>query len=504
MQSCRKTDSPSPSVSKPFTTKAAKEWWYGSFRKSAAYSQIDRNSPLAPPAGSSDKKYPSWKRAISYSIGKLQIVEMPLVYETNSILLPGMQKLYNTPEGFRIAKSVIHRLMLIKKADGTIAVRTVTIVPSPEYAKRHSYDISHISLKSLPSDFSGFQMISGWDKGEKNILRISAGKPVKKMKIIAAETLARQKSSAGIAARQVCEDVWIPNLVWTCVVVPTGDDIADQERCQEIGTWVEQGGYYTVQCHEEPDEDPCTGMSPEDCMCQLYGLGCGGGDNGGGDTDVLEDFDDKIIDSLERPCLSNVLNSLKNLQGGKIGEVIKKLSGSNPTWDWVVYDINSGPYPGVTYDNYPNGAETYLAFDKIQNYTDLAVARLMLHESVHAYLVNYFHNDPVALGKEYPELLKMFFDNTDTATAHHILMGDKLVNDVSIALKAYGVSKGYNIGDEVYHDLAWGGLYGNSTGVAAFERLTPFVRERIRNRNAAENSNTTRETGPPRGQKACN
>jgi hypothetical protein len=286
INACKKADAPLATTNE-FNADAAKEWWYGSFKKSADYFKIDRNSPLAPPLGSSIKKYPAWKSAISYSIGRLQIVELPLVYETNSILLPGMQKLYNTPEGARIAKSATHKLMLIKKADGTVAIRTVTLVPSPEYAKQYNYDISHISLKKLPSDFSGYQMIGGWDENEKNILRITAGKPDKKLKIITAQTLTRQKVSGNSPAREACDLVWVPNLVWVCVVAPSGDDLADQERCREQGSWVEQGGSYELQCNEEPGDpmENClaTGGNYEDCMCELYGLGCDGGGGGGDD-----------------------------------------------------------------------------------------------------------------------------------------------------------------------------------------------------------------------------
>lgn len=63
---------------------------------------------------------------------------------------------------------------------------------------------------------------------------------------------------------------------------------------------------------------------------------------------------------------------------------------------------------------------------------------------------------------------------------------------------------GYNHADQIYSDIAWGGLYNDQTGVPAFNSLTPFVRERIRNRNAAENANVVRDGEVPAGVKTCN
>jgi hypothetical protein len=283
--SCQKTDHSSAKNSKEkkeevFNVANSKEWWYGTFRKSAAYNQIDWASTLAPPQGSSIKKYPSWKRAISYTQSNLEIVEMPLTYETNKVLLPGMQKLRGTPEGKRIAHASINRLLLIKDNTGKIEVRTVKIVPSAAYAKKNNYDISHITMKQLPSDFDGFLFIGNWQGKEKNIRKVEGGKFKKKISIITEETYKKRKALGNFQARQVCLPVWVPEMMWVCAVVPTGDDLADAEKCQEIGHWVEVGGSYQIECHEVPDgdEDPdpvsdcLQTSSPQDCLCILYDL----------------------------------------------------------------------------------------------------------------------------------------------------------------------------------------------------------------------------------------
>ena len=215
-----------------------------------------------------------------------------------------------------------------------------------------------------------------------------------------------------------------------------------------------------------------------------------------------------IKDSMLVSCLSQVFADVKLLQGGKIGDIIFKLSQSIPAWDWVVKSTWGGTTNAVTYSNSPNGAVTYFNYGNLQNFTELAIVRTMLHEGVHAYLANYLYNDPDAAQLDYPALFTYFNNKIDTATAHHILMGDSLVNSIGDALQQYGQGHGYNLSYQVYHDMAWGGLYSQDTnnnisGVPAFQHLSPAERERIISRNTAENSATTRDTEVPSGSKRC-
>ncbi|MBN8673130.1 MAG: hypothetical protein J0L56_03285 [Chitinophagales bacterium] len=284
---CRKSDSITSTAEK-FDVVAAKEWWYGTFRKSESYSQLDKRSPYALPEGSSNKKYPRWKKAISYTKRGLQIVEMPLVFETNSILLPGMQDLNKTPEGARVAKSSMHKLIIIKGRSEVQNVRVVTIVPAATYAKKYHYDISHVNMEKLPVDFEGYIMITDWSGSEKSAFSIKRGKPHRKLNIITGEMLSETKLKGQLSRLSSCPPpVWVPHLVWVCVIAPSGDDLADAERCQEQGHWEENGGYY-----EYP---PCEGEDPpptDEELCQWYGINCDeeeGGTNGTGNEVVIAD-----------------------------------------------------------------------------------------------------------------------------------------------------------------------------------------------------------------------
>lgn len=286
--------------SNEFNMEAAKEWWYGSFRKSPEYQKRDFSSPLSTPQGMSTKKYPRWNAAIAYSIGSLQVVELPLVYETNSILLPGMSQLNQTPEGERVARAAVHKLMLVRIANGEIVVRNVTLVPTLDFAMQTGYDLSRINLQKLPPNFSGYQMIGGWDESVKNVIHYIDGKAIRRVKLIKRQT-GMQRSPTHSRTNDdpnsclQCER-WVPKKVWACVIIPSGDDLADEEACRENGSWVDSQTEGTCEsipnCPDGDGPDPFTqclneGNTPEECMCQLYQLECGD-DDWDGDGDEID------------------------------------------------------------------------------------------------------------------------------------------------------------------------------------------------------------------------
>ena len=283
---CRKQDSTAKeNTNLVFDLTAAKEWWYGDFRKSADYQSIDLKSPIAPSSGTSTKKYPNWAKAFCYLKSGMEVVELPLHYETNSVLLLGMQNLGKTPEATRVAGAAIHRLLIFKTANKRMVVRTVTLIPSAEFAKKNNYDLSFIKLDKLPLDFEGHLIIACWDQKIKNIIKFSGGKPVRKVRIVSAEEFAKRQSSGLILNRQVCTSGgWVEDREWVCVIVRTGDQAADDQRCQDQGYWVTIGQHYEMpECEEVPDEDPvdeCLNSGdPTMCYCLMYGT-CGDEGNG--------------------------------------------------------------------------------------------------------------------------------------------------------------------------------------------------------------------------------
>lgn len=208
---CQKEIS-SPQKENVFDTAAAKEWWYGTFRKSTGYTVVDYSSVFVPSAGygaAAAKKYPNWKNGNSYKIGSLQIAEFPLVYNSRITVFPGSERLSKS-EKIKIAEASLRKLLLVKKADNSVIVRTITLIPSADYAKQKNYDISNNTLQNPDSQFSGWLIIKDWKETIIGYWQIENGKRVKRMTIekkLLNEKLAPQNVRIMMAEREVCDYV---------------------------------------------------------------------------------------------------------------------------------------------------------------------------------------------------------------------------------------------------------------------------------------------------------
>lgn len=471
---CQKEISPD---SLEFNVGAAKEWWYGSFRKTTDYINIDWDSPIAPPIGSSTKKYPNWKKAIAYKKSGFNIVELPLFYNTNNILLPGMQDLNNTTEGVRIAKTVIHKLLLIKKQNHSVAVRTCSIIPSPSYAQKMGYDISQINLNSIPSDFEGYLMIAKWELKLVNLIEIKSGKPVRKIRLVSKYIpILTNKTTETCASA-----MYVPQWHWVCAYVPTGDAIADQEYCQEIGHWYDSGGTYEFPPCNDPgqnipgplEECMLTG-NMDDCYCLLWGIGCGNDPNG--NTEPLPLLQNNVVD----PCLHAMVENAISLDcRNKIATFINNVYSNSQLNHLYFRDaILQAPH---------NGDDAYTITAPIVNMTELKttitlnnsqlgsatreyIAATILHEVVHAW-IDYKYPVPVENAQQH-ELM--------ASTARFNIMRNALMEMFP------------NMSSQDASDLTWGGL--GST--ILFNTLPPAEITRIQQVNIAY-KNHTNNTGTP-------
>ena len=145
-----------------------------------------------------------------------------------------------------------------------------------------------------------------------------------------------------------------------------------------------------------------------------------------------------------------------------------------------------------------DGVLTTLDYNKLKGATKLSVARTIIHELVHAYLVLYFKFDGLSAIKEYPQIVAAWqaAPDPDLNDIHHTEMAVSFVDEMALALKEYGRSIGLNVDDSVYTDLAWGGLDFQNSG-----QLTAESKKRIQQRLNAELLNTTVFTTHPVGPK---
>jgi hypothetical protein len=102
--------------------------------------------------------------------------------------------------------------------------------------------------------------------------------------------------------------------------------------------------------------------------------------------------------------------------------------------------------------------------------TDLHIAATVIHENMHAILGYLRYSDFIYTMFEnptYQQLLDAYYDKLielghlpalyPVNNNHHNFMA-QFISDMTNTLKAYGISKGYNLPDSYYNAMAWGGL----------------------------------------------
>ncbi|HNP34024.1 MAG TPA: hypothetical protein PKN96_12090 [Flavobacterium sp.] len=212
----------------------------------------------------------------------------------------------------------------------------------------------------------------------------------------------------------------------------------------------------------------------------------------GNTTLDLAEFDNHITTNLP-PCLTGVINDLKSLTNGKFGQVISQFAGFNQVplnYNWVVNSASLGPNTIAHSDPTVHGTSvtTTINSDFTSISTDLSIAKTLMHECFHAYLTSVYRFRNIDMG--YVPLLELYFNqfnhNSDD-THHHFFAQNNIVNEISTALKEYGLSKGYNLPQQFYDDMAWGGLFGTR----AYNALPIAQRERIESTLEAEFTNSS-------------
>ena len=217
-----------------------------------------------------------------------------------------------------------------------------------------------------------------------------------------------------------------------------------------------------------------------------------------------EEEEDKIDDTNLKPCLKTILKDLKGLNKG-VAEIIKKFAGNTPGFNWVVKDGNLTGGTGqtkVSYNRVNKTATSTFDSQAWQNASDMSWARTMLHESIHAYIVASF-------GVNYTQAQLTFADyfreyqnsrNPNLNDLQHAEIVRNYVNDIAVSLKNYGVVKGYNLSDQFYNDLSWGGLQSTN----AFQSLPSSQQTRILNVSSVEltGKDTNNQTKTKKGTNA--
>ncbi|WP_025142346.1 hypothetical protein [Pedobacter jeongneungensis] len=232
----------------------------------------------------------------------------------------------------------------------------------------------------------------------------------------------------------------------------------------------------------------------------------GGGSGGSGDgttTTTPEEFNQHInLDELS-PCASSVMHSLMYQTEGSVVAMIQKISGEVPGYSWTLKAGNLAVDTNGETKKSNGGATTTIDVSKYTNGTDMALARTLLHEAVHAYLVSYFTKNNTLANLSYPEMLVEWIklEKKDMNVLHHIEITTEFKSDIAKGLMEYGDLHNYTFSSTVeknqfYSDMAWGGL----EATPAYKALSNTEKNRIQDTIQAEQYGKDRNGDPKAGK----
>jgi hypothetical protein len=210
-------------------------------------------------------------------------------------------------------------------------------------------------------------------------------------------------------------------------------------------------------------------------------------------------------------CHKEILQGLIGGTQHELRRIFEKFNGNQPVP--ISYNVKfrygtcSNPLSNAcTAPQISNGfAIVTLNKDNLANATDLSIARTIMHEMLHAYLIfeaKYPSN--CDLNNLLNEYMKKNGIQILTQNDHHRLFVEtKFLNDIEVELKKFATSVGYNVetlGNQYFKDMAWGGLQFTDV----YNSLSPAEKLRISNiLNSEANSSPSGNTSP-KGIQACN
>jgi hypothetical protein len=237
-----------------FNTAAAREWYYGHFKKTNNWKSYDPDVQ--------GKKLPDWEHGRYHRTGTLEIAEFPLEQAKRSYGIAGTG--LNDQAKEKIAAASQSRILFIKKADGSILVREADYVPDWEYLDKKGYDISNVQMGKPENDFTGRLTIKRWNETEVSKWQVKDGKLKRQLSL---QTKSADSSSTG--SKTLCNDfLLITTWAQNCIDFYRGDQLI-KEVC---GNWMPVSSQVEPNCDFVWDGDPCENVTADECLCMLYSI----------------------------------------------------------------------------------------------------------------------------------------------------------------------------------------------------------------------------------------
>ncbi|TDW46619.1 hypothetical protein EV144_106293 [Flavobacterium sp. 270] len=235
-------------------------------------------------------------------------------------------------------------------------------------------------------------------------------------------------------------------------------------------------------------------------------------------TDLLiaKAIEDNISDSQLDPCPKVILNKLKNATNCDIANIFTKFSASN-VYNVTIISGNAGNKPAYTTKNSKNNYTTILNNQAYTSSTQLYKAANLLHEITHAYFLtlvdDYSGSQNPVVFNDFSVSFQKFVDTKYPGSkqdTQHEEMANTYIEAIGGALQEFQTGVPLSNGqkpDQIYTDLAWGGLIDAPIFEKEFPQGTN-ERLRIENRLASEQTGNIIGAGTSQQQiplgKPCN
>lgn len=267
--------------------------------------------------------------------------------------------------------------------------------------------------------------------------------------------------------------------------------------------WVYSNGYEEYSHTTCPSS--CEGDGQDACLDD--------GQNGGVGGNGLETEEEEEIDIEELTnCLQMLINTLIGSTKEEFKKIFDKFEGNSllVSMNFNVKIQYSNEYSATAWTHPKienNFAKIYIHEENNAGATDLSLARTVMHEMLHAYLL--FIQDFPQPDRSLNGLLNAYIDkynvpgNEDYNAAHHNLFVEgAFINDIAEELKNFASALGYTDlldDDQFFKDMAWGGLHETDVYI----KMSTTDQQRIYRRYKAEISGDAFEGMQPKGKKAC-
>jgi hypothetical protein len=326
----------------------AKAWYYTSFVNSSEYKQATSNGQI---------KVPNWNYGNVYKIGNMDVAEFPLSANKKKVYIT--EKL-SSADARRVVDATNFKVLFVKVPNKTIEIRIIEFIPTFEYLRSKSFNINHLSFKDYQKEFKGdFRMFNYKDELLKGY-RFTGGR-TKIIKLREKDQAqkglkARSKNGSDIESLDpsFCDNLpqTNPNCTYEVtvayhIVCTGGWNISEGFNADYCSIEVE-----LIYCEELVCDDPdapqdfmltClqNGGTEEQCVCQVYGIGCDTGGGNGGDECSNVVCDNALIQSHTNDFNATIQPApeVERIVNSPVGQV-----GDENCWDedWKVATSGAG------------------------------------------------------------------------------------------------------------------------------------------------------------------